>query len=107
MSSAKIWIARSLLAIALAIGLGWIPIQFYARSGLFSYLKLQKESERLRHDNLALHDANLRLRAELDEVAGDAAGQSLSRAAVERVARDDLGLVRTGEIVFSLEGATK
>lgn len=96
------WLSRVAIAALIAVTLGWLPYQVYARSGLFRYWKLRAEYHRLHDENLRLHETNLKLRAELDELSDDAAGQTLSRAAIERAARDELGLVRPGEVVYSL-----
>lgn len=103
-----VWVRRLGIAAALALALGYVPYQLYGSSGLARYVKLLDERNALHRENLRLAEANQRLRAELDALVDDEAGASatqLSRAAVERAARDELGLVRPGEIVFKLETA--
>ncbi|HEX8952427.1 MAG TPA: septum formation initiator family protein, partial [Polyangia bacterium] len=54
----------------------------------------------LHEANLKLHEQNQRLRAELEALSDD--DGNLSRAAVERAARDELGLVKPGEVVYQV-----
>jgi cell division protein FtsB len=98
-----LWVRRLTVATAFAVALGYVPYHVYSRSGLARYLKLRGERDQLHEANLRTHVANQRLRAEL-EALSDGEGQTeLSRAAIERAARDELGLVRPGEVVFQLE----
>ena len=95
------WVRRLGIAAAVAAALGWVPYHLYASSGLARYFKLKSERNQLHAANLKLLDANQKLRAELDAISDGAS--SISKAAVERTARDELGLVKPGEIVFKLE----
>jgi cell division protein FtsB len=99
----KLWGRRIVVAGLVAVGLGYLPYHVYASSGLARYLKLRSDRDTLHAGNVKLAVENQRLRRELDALADDSGGE-LSRAAVERAARDELGLVRPGEIVFELEG---
>ena len=91
------WLRRLTLATVLAAALGWLPYQLYGRSGLAHLVKLRGEVSSLRVKNVALRAKNRQLRAELGLYDDDDLG------AVERIARDELGLVKPGEIVFKLE----
>jgi cell division protein FtsB len=95
-----VWFRRLGIAAVVAVALGYVPYHVYASSGLARYLKLKQEREQLHAANLKLLEANNKLRAELDAVADAPGGTGLSRAAVERAARDELGLVKPGEVVF-------
>lgn len=91
------WLARLLAALLTAVALGWVPYQAYSRSGLAHWMKLRAELASLRADGAALRAANARLRAEVMLHEEDPA------AAVERAAREELGLVKAGEVVFKIE----
>ncbi len=103
-----LWLKRLGVAAAFAVALGYVPYHLYASSGLARYLKLRAERDGLHDGNLKLLAENQRLRAELEALTdGDGAGDgdALSAAAVERTARDELGLVKPGELVFKVEPA--
>jgi cell division protein FtsB len=91
------WPRRLLCAGAIAVSLGWIPEQLYGRTGVGRLVKLRGELQALRRETGELRAESGRLRAELALDDDDDSG------AVERIARDELGLVRPGEIVFKLE----
>ncbi len=97
------WTGRVAVAAGLALGLGYLPYQLFSHTGVLRYLNLRGESARLRADNRQLAETNLKLRAELNALTEDSTGTSLSREAIERIARDELGLVRPGEIVFAID----
>jgi cell division protein FtsB len=99
-----IWIRRLGIAALVAVALGYVPYHLYSSSGLARYLKLKAERDQLHAANLKTLEANQRLRAELEALTDGPGSDTLSRAAIERAARDELGLVRPGEIVFKLEG---
>jgi cell division protein FtsB len=90
------WPRRLLLATVLALGLGWLPYQLYGYSSLARLGKLRAELAALRQGNQTLRDKNQRLRTEIQLHDED------PLAAVERVAREDLGLVKPGELVFRI-----
>jgi cell division protein FtsB len=95
------WLRRLGIASLVAVALGWAPYQLYATSGLARYLHLRSERDQLHEANLRLYEDNQKKRAELEALSDGEGG--VSRAAVERAARDELGLVKPGEIVFKLE----
>ncbi len=103
----RVWLRRLGIAAAVAVALGYLPYHLYASSGLARYMKLRAERDQLQLANLKLHDANQKLRAELEAISDGPGGADISRAAVERAARDELGLVKPGEIVFKLEPTTQ
>jgi cell division protein FtsB len=101
-----VWLRRLAIAALVAVGLGYAPYHIYASSGLARLLKLKAERDALHDGNLKLLVENARLRGELDALSDEPGGDKLSRAAVERAARDELGLVKPGEIVFQVGEAT-
>ncbi len=66
--------------------------------GLRKHLRLQDEVRRIA-------DENRRLAAENAGLAREAAALRHDPAALERAAREELRLVRPGEVVFRVEGA--
>lgn len=96
----SVWIRRLGIAALVAVALGWVPYQLYGSSGLARYVRLRGERDALHEANLKLHEQNQRLRAELEALSDD--DGELSRAAVERAARDELGLVKPGEVVYQV-----
>ena len=97
----SVWLRRLGIASLVAVALGWVPYQLYATSGLARYLKLRGERDGLHAANVKMYEDNQRKRAELDSLSDGE--NAVSRAAIERAARDELGLVKPGEIVFKLE----
>lgn len=95
------WLRRVPLALGLAVALGWLPWSLYGRTGLAHLMKLRAEVTKLREENAALRAKNRALRTELGLYEED------DKAAVERIARDELGMVKKGEIVFKIEEGTK
>jgi cell division protein FtsB len=64
--------------------------------GLRKALRHEREAERLAAENAALEQNVLRLRREVKALSGDP-------AALERAAREELGYVKPGEIVYKLD----
>jgi cell division protein FtsB len=81
------------------VALGYIPYHVYARSGLARTLEL-------RRDLVALRARNAQLAAENQRLAREAEALRSDPAALERVARNELGWVLPGEIVVDLGPAT-
>ena len=96
----SVWLRRLGIAALVALALGYVPYHLYGSSGLARYVKLRRERDALHDGNLKLHEANQRLRAELEALSDD--DGNLSKAAVERAARDELGLVKPGEVVYKV-----
>jgi cell division protein FtsB len=104
----SVWVRRTGIAALLAVALGYVPYHLYGSSGLARYVHLKAERDALHEANLKTHAQNQRLRAELDALSDE--DGTLSRAAVERAARDELGLVKPGEVVYQVSepnGATR
>src|SRR6202012_6077966 len=98
----SLWVRRLGVAALVAVALGYVPYHLYGSSGLARYGKLERERDALHETNLKMWNANQRLRAEL-EALGDGEDEGLSRSAVERAARDELGLVKPGEVVYQVQ----
>jgi cell division protein FtsB len=81
------------VAVSLMLALGSLS----AEGGFRRYAKLKRDVQTLEERNARLAADNLRLKREVQRVRTEP-------AAIERAARESLGLVRQGEIVFNLEG---
>lgn len=92
---AVLWTIRLTLAAGLAVLLGYLPYKLYLRSGLSQYVSLKAELARLIATNEELRQQNSDLRAQLARIQED-------DSEIERVARDELGLLRIGELVFKV-----
>ena len=91
----KTWAGRLAAAAIVVAVLAWLPYQVWVRSGL-------RHTLGLRRDLTALHARNLELAAENERLAREAEALRADPAAIERVARDELGWVRAGELVVDL-----
>jgi cell division protein FtsB len=91
----RTWVGRAAAAAVVMVALGYIPYHVYARSGLARTLEL-------RRDLRALRARNAQLAADNEGLAREAAALRDDPAAIERVARVELGWVRPGEIVVDL-----
>ena len=109
----SVWVRRLGIAALVAVALGWVPYHLYGSSGLARFMHLRAERDALHEGNLKLHAENQRLRDELDALSDDdpdpdslrdsgSGTRNLARAAVERAARDELGLVKPGEVVYQV-----
>lgn len=67
-----------------------------AEGGFRRYSRLSREVEDLKVQNRAVAAKNARLLAEIQRLRSD-------DGAIERAAREELGFVRPGEVVISLE----
>jgi cell division protein FtsB len=79
----------SILAMA-AVG---VPIMMLAPDGLPRLRSLSKELSQVEGENAELRQRIQHLRREVEHLREDP-------ASIERIARDELGLVRTSEVVF-------
>lgn len=78
--------------IALLLALG----SAFAEGGFRRYFRLSADVQALKGRNQRLTDENARLRREIEALRDDP-------RALERAAREELGYVRPGELVFTLE----
>ncbi len=70
-----------------------VPLRILSEEGLPRYRKLSTQLVRLQEENRALHKA-------IDRLSADVRGLRSDPRAVERIARDELGLLREGEVLF-------
>jgi len=84
------------MAAALAAALGYIPYRAFGPQSVARIQDLQLDLVRLQEKNRSIHEQNLELRQQIKQLKNN------SRA-IERVARDELGLVRPTDIIFQFE----
>ncbi len=70
-----------------------VPVRILSEEGLPRYRSLKDQLTRLRDDNVALTQDIERLNREVKSLRNDP-------EAVERIARDELGMIREGELLF-------
>jgi cell division protein FtsB len=92
----KTWAGRLFAAALVAFVLAYVPYHLYARSGFARTLALRRDLAALRAHNREQAQENDRLAREAAALRDDA-------AAVERVARIELGWVKPAELVVVLE----
>jgi cell division protein FtsB len=91
----KTWASRLAAAAVVVFVLAYVPYHVYVKSGLARTIVLRRDLAALRAHNQELAAENERLAREAEALRGDL-------AAIERVARDELGWVRAGEVVVDL-----
>ncbi|MCK5796582.1 MAG: septum formation initiator family protein [Deltaproteobacteria bacterium] len=87
------WLFRVALALPLAVIIGYLPYRAYGPVGGGQVGRLEAELTRATKENSALKKENVSMRQEIHQLKTD-------RRAIERVARDELGLVRPTDLVF-------
>lgn len=95
----SITIARGLPLAILALSLIAVPALVLAPQGLPRLRALESELGHVREENTALSAEVVRLRKDVERLRD-------SPAAVERIARTELGLVRKSEIVYQFADAS-
>jgi len=90
------WILRLALSVSLAVALGYLPYRAYGPSGVGRVLQLRQQLRQITAENERLASDNAALIGRIRALKGD-------QRAIERVARDELGLVRENDIVFQFE----
>ena len=90
------WILRLTLAATLAVGLGYVPFAALGPQGVARALRLEQDLSGLEEKNQVLRQENKELQRQVENLRKD-------RGAMEKVARDELGLVRPEDIVFLFE----
>lgn len=87
------FVERVLPIAVLVIALVGAPVLIFSPEGLPRLRGLERELA-------SVDDENRRLEREIEELRGHVERLRDDPAAVERIARDDLGLVRQSEVVF-------
>jgi cell division protein FtsB len=92
----KTWLFRILVVIGLAYLIGYLPLQLFGEKGLAQYRRLDKELKELKVRNAVVSDGIRDLRLEIHRLRDD-------DTAMEKAAREDLGMVKAGELIFVIE----
>ncbi len=88
--------SRKTTLAAVAIALALAALSAADSRGLRRYFRLREEIASYEEKNRSLAGQNASLRLEIEALSGDT-------KALERAAREDLGLVRPDEVVFNFE----
>jgi cell division protein FtsB len=86
-------VQRALPIAILALAVVGAPILIFEPEGLPRMRRMSQELEDVSAENIELHRSVERLRVQVDDLR-------TNPAAVERIARSELGLVRKNEVVF-------
>jgi cell division protein FtsB len=89
------WASRLVLAVALAAGLAYLPYRL--RDGGPGAEQLADDLARTRTETARLRAENARYAREIEALESDP-------QAIEDLARNDLGMVRDGELIIRLDG---
>ena len=90
------WVGRVVLALTLALALAYLPYQLLDGAGIRRIPKLERELADTRRDIAELRSENHLHRQQINALKNDP-------AAIEDIARDELGMVRPGEIVIRVD----
>ncbi len=96
MQRVTLFLERLLPIAVLMLALIGAPLMIFSREGLPRLRGLERELD-------AVEAENRELGREIEELRGYVSRLRDDPAAVERIARDDLGLVRQSEIVFQFK----
>jgi cell division protein FtsB len=96
LAAAGRWLVRVIVAGLVALLVASLPFELFSEGGINKYMRLKKELKNIRQRNQRLTFGVRRLRREIRELRHD-------DEALEEVARDELGLIRDGEIVFIVQ----
>ena len=96
MTSTRLLLERALPIAILAVAIVSVPVMVFSASGLDRLNALRHERRRADEEISRLSQQIRELRAEVKRIKEDP-------AAVEQVARDELGLVRQTEVVFQFK----
>lgn len=89
------WVNRILLAALLAFAIAYLPQHVASGGSAEDLARVEREHQSLRRSNDRLRDEIDALRAEITALKRDP-------AEVARIAREDLNLIRPGEVVFEI-----
>jgi cell division protein FtsB len=92
------WALRMALATGLAVGLAYLPYRLLDGDAARKAQSLREQHQRAVAGSRVLAEENERLRYEIEALKSDA-------SAIEDIAREELGMVRPGEIILRMEEA--
>lgn len=92
------WALRMALATALAIALAYLPYRLLDGDAARKAQSLREQHQRALAASRVLAEENERLRYEIEALRSDV-------TAIEDIAREELGMVRPGEIILRMEEA--
>lgn len=102
------WLNRILVALVVAGALAWLPRQIASVRAGEDLARVQRERDALVEGNAELREEIAMLEAEVSALHGDPhdpeRGAAVARE-IERIAREDLNMVRSGEFVFEIKTA--
>jgi cell division protein FtsB len=104
--SLVVWLNRLLLASLLAGAIAYLPRHVGEGSSSEDLARVQEEREQLEQGNAALRREIELLEAEVSALHRDPEdphARGTLDAEIERIAREDLNLIRPGEVVFEVE----
>lgn len=90
------WGLRLGLIVGLAWVIGYLPLQLFGERGLAQYRRLKRERVELRVRNRRIAGEIRQMKLEVERLRED-------DVFLEKAAREDLGMVRKGELVFVIE----
>jgi cell division protein FtsB len=90
------WGFRLGVIVGLAWVIGYLPLQFFGERGLAQYRRLKRERGELSVRNQQLAGQIRQMKLEVERLRED-------DVFLEKAAREDLGMVRKGELVFVIE----
>ena len=96
MARSRIWLIRIGGAALITALLAYLPYLVYRGDGFVKLRKMRDDLDEIHKRNEALRVQNQELRREIRRLRNDP-------AAITAVARDELGLVKPGEIVIQIE----
>lgn len=96
MTSRRLLLERALPIGILAVAVVSVPVMVFSASGL-------DRLEALRHERRRADEEISRLSQQIRELRAEVKRIKVDPAAVEQVARDELGLVRQTEVVFQFK----
>ncbi len=99
------WLNRILLALLVAGAVAWLPAHLSEAAAPEDLARVLAERSALEASNVALREEIALLEAEVATLHADPTrpgSRDAADAEVERIAREDLNLVRAGEVVFEV-----
>lgn len=73
-----------------------VPVRILSEEGLPRYRRLQEQLTKIRSENVALA-------ADIERLNRDVKSLLHDPEAVEKIARDELGMIREGELLFQFD----